>query len=275
MSVWRLQQEASPARVDIDPHRRWPIASLVKLPLAIVVGHAAAVGEISLRERVRIEAHGRTPGPTGTSVLRDPVEVSVRDALFLALAYSDNAAADTVWDHLGTTRVHQLARELSLPQSMLRHPVRQLYADLATDLGTDDDRETIATLRELNDASLLSVLDPERVNAASPAEMSALITRLWRDEISSPAACDEVRSALRRTMTPSRIGRGFPYGVGVAAKTGTLLGLRHEAGVITLSDSERYVVSAFTSGSHHGDPTAQEVLLADSVHGAVIALRNR
>ena len=45
---------------------------------------------------------------------------------------------------------------------------------------------------------------------------------------------------------PHRMTSGFPDQVTIAAKTGTLPGIRNEAGVVTYPDGGRYAVAVFT-----------------------------
>jgi len=90
------------------------------------------------------------------------------------------------------------------------------------------------------------VLDPATANRSTPRDMTALLARIWRDEAGSAAGCDEMRRVLRLQVCRHRLGSGFPGDdVRVAGKTGNLLNLRGEVGVVELADGHRYAVAVF------------------------------
>jgi beta-lactamase class A len=76
--------------------------------------------------------------------------------------------------------------------------------------------------------------------------MTTLLSMIWRDEAGDAAACAEVRRIMALQVWPHRLSSGFPDGVTVAGKTGTLPGIRNEVGVVTYPDGGRYAVAVFT-----------------------------
>ncbi len=54
-------------------------------------------------------------------------------------------------------------------------------------------------------------------------------------------------------LWPHRLTSGFPDAVHLAAKTGTLPGIRNEAGVVTYPDGRRYAVAVFTRAKKYED----------------------
>ncbi len=78
--------------------------------------------------------------------------------------------------------------------------------------------------------------------------MVTLLRLIWRDEAGPAQACAQVRRLMGRQVTRQRLALGFPrHGIGVAAKSGSLLGIiRNEIGVITLPDGHRYAAAVFT-----------------------------
>ena len=55
-----------------------------------------------------------------------------------------------------------------------------------------------------------------------------------------------MRAILKTQVWPHRLSSGFGDGVAIGAKTGTLIGIRNEAGVVELPDGPRYAVCVFT-----------------------------
>lgn len=89
-------------------------------------------------------------------------------------------------------------------------------------------------------------LDPQRTTRSTPAEVTKLLRLIWRDEAGPPEACAEVRRIMALQVWPHRLTAGFPDNVTVAGKTGSLPGIRNEAGVVVYPDGRRYAVGVFT-----------------------------
>lgn len=85
------------------------IASVGKVPLTLALYRLADRGTVDLRRIVKLEPDGCSTGATGISAMRDRVSLSLRDAAYLALTISDNAAADALWD---ATTTRAIAAEL-------------------------------------------------------------------------------------------------------------------------------------------------------------------
>jgi beta-lactamase class A len=80
--------------------------------------------------------------------------------------------------------------------------------------------------------------------------MTTLLKSIWKDEAAPPEACAEVRRLMGLQFAPHRFSTAFPDDVRLSAKTGTLPGIRNEAGVAEYSDGGRYAVAVFTVADH-------------------------
>jgi beta-lactamase class A len=121
------------------------------------------------------------------------------------------------------------------------------------------------------------VFDPQISNRSTPRDMTTLLARIWRDEAASPAGCQEMRRVLRLQVCRHRLASGFPSSdAQVAGKTGTLLNLRSEVGVVELPGRRRYAVAVFTR-SHSPDLVnpAADVVIGTAARLAVDQLRSR
>ncbi|GLF92999.1 serine hydrolase [Streptomyces yaizuensis] len=243
-------------------------ASVHKLCLAVTVQRLADEGRIDLDELMDSAPGDRTPGPTGLSMLRGPVRMSVRDLLAMALTVSDNAAADLLIDRVGLTEINDAMRALGLRRTVAVQTMRDLIASIDEDSGGDaarlaSDPAVLARLR---------VLDPARANRSTPREMTQLLAALWRDEACSPDRSRELRAVLGLQVWPHRLTSGFPYDdVRVYGKTGTLPTVRNEAGLIEYPDGGRYAVAVFTRAAR----TAARQPAADAAIGTAARLAVR
>ncbi|WP_406508273.1 serine hydrolase [Streptomyces sp. NBC_00212] len=246
-------------------------ASVHKLCLVATLYREAAAGRIDPTTPLDIPAGGRAPGPTGLAVMRDAARLSLRDLASLAIAVSDNAAADLLWDHLGLDTVNATMNALGLTRTIAVHNQAGLYATMVTDTG----RSGPAALVDPAAVARLTVLDPTRTNRSTPREICALLAAVWRDELCQEPWADELRAILGVQAWSHRLASGFPFDdVHVSGKTGTLPTLRHEAGVVEYPDGGRYAVAVFTRAAS----TAATLPAADAAIGraariAVDALR--
>jgi beta-lactamase class A len=80
-------------------------------------------------------------------------------------------------------------------------------------------------------------------NWTTAREMGILARSIYRREILTPEACDEMIVILERTSR-GRIAAGVPKFIPVGHKSGSLAGLRHDVGWVRLP-GQPYVLSVF------------------------------
>ena len=221
------------------------LASVFKVDLAVAVHR-----ELDLAAPVRVES--RTSGPTGIAAMADPVTMSHRDLAYLAIAVSDNGAADVLFDAVGDEAVASVIADLGLERTAIPHRCRDMNGALLADSGASTHAALQAALAA--DPGLLGRLrscDPAHTNRSTAREASRLLQAIWEDRAAPPEACAAVRRLMRLQVWPHRLASGFPdAGVTVAGKTGTLPGIRNEIGVVEHPDGTAVAVSVFTrSGS--------------------------
>jgi beta-lactamase class A len=237
------------------------IASVFKVPLLVALHRAADAGTVDLADRVQV-SDDRTTGVAGLGAMHDDAELSLRDLAFLMITISDNAAADAVLDVVGFDAVRQAIDDCGLTATAVVASCRDQYDALVDDLA----RRGLSLAQALADPEVLlgfRVLDPATANRSTPRDMTALLARIWRDEAASAVGCDEMRRVLRLQVCRHRLGSGFPGDdVRVAGKTGNLLNLRGEVGVVELADGHRYAVAVFTRANSAAlsNPAAEAVI---------------
>ncbi|MGH9210056.1 MAG: serine hydrolase [Acidimicrobiales bacterium] len=254
--------------VDVGADEVVVLASVFKVPLLVALHRAADAGELRLDQRVRITSAKRASGAAGLGVMHDDAELSLRDLAMLMITISDNTAADVVLEQVGLDAVNETIRAVGLANTR----VVASTGDLSSALADDFIRSGLSASRALADqAALLGfrALDPDTTNYGTPRDMTTLLARIWRDEAASPAACSEMRRALRLQVFRHRLAKGFAGdGARVAGKTGTVLNVRSEIGVVGLPDGHRYAVAVFT----RSDSTAPTDTAADTAIGTAARL---
>lgn len=226
----------------------WPLASVVKLPIALVVYDAFDRGILHPGDKFNISPATATSGPTGVALFRHPCRIAAEDLVQLSLAVSDNAATDVLLERLSTTHVSARLAELGCSDIIVRHPMSSLYGVARANipaLGVEIARAGGTS----GGGHLLPALDLTQANVGTGRGLLDLLDRLWDDSVSTPNVCGRVRSALGHQLVQHRLAVDLASdAVRVRSKTGTFLDLRHEVGVVEVG-SDRVAVVALTRSS--------------------------
>ncbi len=236
--------------VAYDADRPVPMVSVYKLPLAVAWCRAVDDGARDPREPMLLAPSDRTPGATGVSTLEDEVRLSRRDVVRLMLTLSDNAAADAVLTDLGLEPVDQTLKALGLAHTTVRGGEQHHVEIMVEDTGTADFAHAMKTLADVDLVGRSRIYDPAVVSSTTARDMTRLLTAIWNDAAASPESCAFLRSVLTQQVWGHRLASGFPYDdVSVAGKTGTMVALRHEVGVVTFPDEVPVAVAVFTKAA--------------------------
>ncbi len=239
--------DAPDSTVDLDADTVVPMASVYKLPLLVGFCRLIDDGELDPRQRLTLDPSTRTPGPTGLSLLADPVTMSLRDLAVSMMTVSDNAAADALLDVVGLERLADLLQSFGLQQTWVRRGTGAHLHDLQRRTGLDDPDSALAALADNNRTIPNGVYEAAHASASTPSDMTLLLRRLWSGELLSTAQTDFVKATMQRQIFQHRLASGFPHdSIKVAGKTGTFGALRHEVGVVTLPAGDAYAVAVFT-----------------------------
>ena len=241
------------------------MASVFKVAVVTAMYRRHEAGALDAARPVTVRR--RSFGQTGVAAMQDPVRLSLRDLAYLAIAVSDNAAADVVFDAVGDAAVAALLDDLGLAATRIPQRCRDMAAALVADTGAesiDDVQRLLLADPRLPDA--LGTRDPARTNASTARDMTTLLAALWTDRAAAPESCAAVRRLMALQVWPHRLASGFPdERHRVAGKTGTLPGIRNEIGVVEHADGTRIAVAVFT----RTDSPAASLPQADRVIGTV------
>ncbi|GAA1835417.1 serine hydrolase [Agromyces salentinus] len=236
----------------LDPDAAYPLASVVKLPLALAILRAAREGDVDLGEPVPIDPSNRTPGLTGLCRFEHPTSVAVEDLLYLAMCASDDTAADALFRLQSPARVTEVLRALGIAEITVRHSIQDLHETLAARLEPDELPQALALAIQASTRGgghLIPQLDVTHANSGTSRAVVDLLDRIWQD----PALGDErepVRRLLGMNLMRHRLAPDLESDDAAwFSKTGTFLHLRHEVGVLEHADGARIAIAVLSESS--------------------------
>ncbi|NEB40001.1 serine hydrolase [Streptomyces sp. SID14515] len=235
--------------IEADLHL--PSASLVKVPLALATLERIRRGELDGATTLEVRP-GRvtTPGPTGLSRFRHPARIAIDDLLYLSTCLSDGTAADALFDLTPPDRVAAVLKEADLRGITVRHrteelfdtPVERFDADqthlahaLAIDAGTSGRGHRVPQL------------DASRANTGSARAFVDLLQAVWNPSKIHTEVAERLRDLLSHNVLRHRLAPDFSSDASRwSSKTGTLLNLRHEIGVVEHADGQAFAIAVLT-----------------------------
>jgi beta-lactamase class A len=187
-----------------------PTASLIKFPVMIEAYRQAATKEIDLDRVVVLRNQDKVPGSgVLTYHFSDGTTFKVRDAVRLMIAFSDNTATNLVLDAIGIGATAATMNKLGYANTKIHSKVfrrdTSVFPDRSKQFG---------------------------LGSTTADEMIRLCQALYRKELVSARACDEMTEHLRACDDKDKFPRFLPPGVKVAFKTGSLEDTRTAAGII-------------------------------------------
>ncbi|ASO18462.1 beta-lactamase class A [Actinoalloteichus hoggarensis] len=225
-------------------------ASLAKIPLAVAILDRIDAGVLDRAATVTIAP---TPtgytGPPGLSSFRHPATLAVEDLVYLSVALSDNTATDALFDLVPPADVTAHMREIGILGIQVRHRTRDLQQTPAEQLtGHIDLAHGLAVHSGTpGGGHAIPQLDTSHANTGTAAGFTDLLQALWTPSLIPLRSSQHVRALMagnvhRHRLTPDFVSDSSTW----SSKTGTLLNLRHEIGVIEHADGQTIAITALT-----------------------------
>jgi beta-lactamase class A len=185
-------------------------ASTIKLAVMVEAFARVAEGKARWSDELVLSKEARYAGSGVLNELTDGLRLSLRDAVTLMMELSDNTATNMVLDHLSTDAVNARMESLGFKQTRI---MRRVGGG-----GVSKEGQVEANKRY-------------GLGRTTPHEMAALVEKLERGEVVSPAVSKEMIDLLKREQGTNGIWRNL-WRVDKATKSGALDALRSNVGVI-------------------------------------------
>ena len=188
-----------------------PTASLIKVAVLIEAYQQVEEGKLKLTERVVLRAADKVPGSgVLTDHFSDGADISLRDAIRLMIAFSDNTATNLILDRTGIVPVNKRMEAWGFPNTRINAKV---YRGSTTSVAPDRTRRY-------------------GLGSTTAREMCDLMEELQLGERCRPAFKLMMLNHLRNNQDKDKFKRFLPSGVVVAHKDGSTNDTRTDAGLI-------------------------------------------
>lgn len=264
----------------VNPDVAFPMASTVKIPVAVHILGLVDEGKLDLRQQVLLKDGDIYPemgGPIDT-YLTPGSALTVRDLLHMMLTISDNNATDILIRLGGGTRaVDARMRALGVQGmrvdryiwEMLAHFYGGLDATAQAPLAPADYGKLASTRQSPEDYRRFKQLyndDPR--DTSTPAAMASLLQMIWQGKALRPDTTAVLKQILLECRTgQARLKGMLPGGTPVAHKTGSVDDVANDVGVVTLPSGEGEVVIAVFVKSPRDD-AAKDRAIAQAARAA-------
>ncbi len=185
-------------------------ASLIKFPIMIEAYRQAEEGKIDLNRKVELKADDRVPGSGILTKHFSPgVQLSVRDAIRLMIAFSDNTATNLVLDQITIPATGGTMRQWGFAETQVHSKV------FRRDLSIDTKRS-----------------ERYGLGSTTASDMVALLAQLHAGKLVSPNACKAMLEHLATCDDTQKFPAMLPAGTKLYHKTGSVDKVRTDAGIM-------------------------------------------
>jgi beta-lactamase class A len=253
---------ASGAEVAHNADTVFPMASVVKIPILHELYRQAEAGSVDLNMRTLFAAHHLVPGSGILQDLDFGVAPTLKDLATLMITVSDNAATDLVIEQIGLAQVEAGMQALGLASTTIPMTIRALlYNTVGLDVANPEHTYELYQQRSKEnyiDWNCRAYGDKDN-NVSTPRDIGRLLEDIELRATLSDASCHAMLDILKRQKNNTIIPLHLPDEATSAHKTGSLRGVRNDAGIV-YHPQGAYLISLFSK--RLADPVAGAAALA-------------
>lgn len=212
--------------VRYNPSEQFPAASTIKVFVLLTLLEQVGNGAASLDEELTLTEADQVTGSGILKSLSPDRSYTLRDLATLMIIISDNTATNLLIERVGVDEVNEACR---------RHSWEGTY--LAGKLQTRS--------------------GSTRSSLTCPRDLADYFVRLWQGELLPPQLTSVAQEIFRKQQLTDQLGRELDYDsystetgesrLVIASKSGSLRGVRNDAGVFEMGDFV-YAVAIMTKG---------------------------
>ena len=176
-----------------------PTASTIKLPIMIELFYEASEGRLDWNQKLTLTDAQKVSGSGVLQELSNGDELTTRDLMHLTIVVSDNTATNLILERIGGTAVNRRMKDLGLRETAVMHNIMEPKVVPGTAFTPAQIGMTKVGAQPGN--------QQWGTGRSCPRDMVTLLTRLYRGQLVSPAASQEMLAVLKRQQDRDGIGR--------------------------------------------------------------------
>lgn len=249
---------------------RFPMASVFKLPLAVVLMKRVDAGTLTLDEKLPVTRGDLRPRGPLYDRWKPGLSLPIGELLDDMMIASDNSATDLLIRRLGGTKTVQdglsalglsgiVVDATELEMWLLSDGVREIPRDLR--MTPEELRKKVDAVPAADRKKAEQAFEKSPKDAGTPDALARLLVRLEKKELLSASSTDRLLSAMKRCATGDRrIRAGVPPGSEVFDKTGTIGRCVNDVGLVRLPGGRTLAIAVFLKSSYLGEAEREAVL---------------
>lgn len=253
---------AGGAHIAVNADAVFPMASVVKVPILYELYRQAEAGTVDLDRRIVVGPQHLVPGSGIIQDLDAGLAPTLKDLATLMITVSDNMATDLVLEQIGLAQVEAAMWDLGLTSTTVPLTIRGiLYNTVGLDVANPDHTYALYQQRSKEgyiDWNCRAYGDGDN-NVSTPRDLGRLLEDLARRASLGGPSYDAMIDIMKRQKYNTIIPLHLPEGAQAAHKTGSLRGIRNDAGIVYHADGS-YIIALCSK--RLADPVAGAAALA-------------
>ena len=274
-----VQKVGAKEMVTLNKGVTYPMASTFKIAVAGRIFERIDKGELKLSQMIDVDPK-LVVGSDGIARFapHPGVSLSLHNQLELMLSRSDNTATDVLTALAGgpAAVTDWVKRQGVTGQIIDADTANLIYRALDITPGPGTFKENIEAAFKADpkkkerdiQRTPNAAFNADPRDASTPEAMVQLLLAIESGKALSPASTKELIAIMERCITGEKRLKGLlPPGTVVAHKTGSLMSIANDVGLVTLPDGTRFAIAVFVKGDTRGAET-QDRVIADMARTA-------